>query len=129
MSKAVFYEPQRYHGILFQDFYTLITGKDDYRDDLATRQKESQKRGKKGKNQALPPTMQKSPVKKNDDALQLASQLNAADDEESDIMAFSEANEDDSDEDDYDSEVDEYDSDRAKDKYRQRKRDEKKPYN
>lgn len=44
-------------------------------------------------------------------------------------MAFSEANEDDSDEDDYDSEVDEYDSDRAKDKYRQRKRDEKKPYN
>lgn len=73
--------------------------------------------------------MQKSPVKKNDDALQLASQLNAADDEESDIMAFSEANEDDSDEDDYDSEVDEYDSDRAKDKYRQRKRDEKKPYN
>lgn len=46
--------------------------------------------------------------------------------EDSDIMAFSQ---EDSDDDDYDSEVDSYDAERAKDKYRQRKRDEKKPYN
>lgn len=41
-------------------------------------------------------------------------------------MGFSQ--EDDSD-DNYDSEIDEVDSDRVNDKYRQRKRDEKKPFN
>lgn len=44
VSKQVFYEPQRYHAILFSDFYTLITGKDDYRDNLVGRIKENNKK-------------------------------------------------------------------------------------
>lgn len=47
----MFYEPNRYHAILFQDFYTLITGKDDYREDLQGREqnKNTKEKGKKGK--------------------------------------------------------------------------------
>lgn len=52
VSKQVFYEPQRYHAILFEHFYTLITGKDNYRDDLATRTKDAEKKGKKGAKKA-----------------------------------------------------------------------------
>jgi hypothetical protein len=44
VSKQIFYEPQRYHAILFSDFYTLITGKDDYRDNLVGRIKENNKK-------------------------------------------------------------------------------------
>jgi len=60
--------------------------------------------------------------------LQLAKTLNV-NDEESDIMAFSQEDSDDDDDSDYDSEFDDYDETKANDKWRQRKRDEKKPYN
>jgi len=105
VSKQVFYEPQRYHAILFEHFYTLITGKDDYRNDLAERIKEAEKKGKKDAKKI-------NTVKvKNDDALQLAASLNQS--TESDPMAFSEEEEDDG----YDS-SDEEDEVKAADKYR-----------
>lgn len=73
VGKQVFYEPQRYHAILFQDFYTLITGKSDYRDNLADRLKNAEKQGKRGGRTILPEKINNK-VKNsvNDDALQLA---------------------------------------------------------
>jgi hypothetical protein len=71
VSKQVFYEPQRYHAILFQDFYTLITGKNDYRDDLALRTKNADKKGKRG-GQRQVTAAGKPKNNNNDDALQLA---------------------------------------------------------
>lgn len=73
VGKQVFYEPQRYHAILFQDFYTLITGKSDYRDNLADRIKKGEKQGKRGGRTILPEKINNK-VKNsvNDDALQLA---------------------------------------------------------
>jgi hypothetical protein len=91
VSKQVFYEPQRYHAILFQDFYTLITGKDDYRDDLAARQKDAAKRDRK-KDKKKPDRGQDQASPSKDDALNLAQQLNVPQDDsedDSDIMAFS----------------------------------------
>lgn len=71
VSKQVFYEPQRYHAILFSDFYTLITGKDDYRENLTARLKERDK--KQGKKTG---TAKKATEVAHDDALQLAAELN-----------------------------------------------------
>lgn len=73
VGKQVFYEPQRYHAILFQDFYTLITGKSDYRDNLADRLKNAEKQGKRG-GRTIPTEKNNTKVKNsvNDDALQLA---------------------------------------------------------
>ncbi len=116
VSKQVFYEPQRYHAILYSDFYTLITGKDDYRENLASRLKEKDKKcGKKAS------TVAKKVTKvANDDALQLAVALNQDDSEsESDPLEFS--SEDNSDSDEL--------VDQSADKYKQRRREEKKPYN
>ena len=133
VSKQVFYEPQRYHAILFQDFYTLITGKDDYREDLAQRTKNADKKTKGKQSKSIPQAQrteapkQVKQVRDQDDALHLAANLNnQADAEESDPMAFSQE----SDDDDFDdSDTDEDLASGSGDKYRQRKRDEKKPYN
>jgi hypothetical protein len=65
----VFYEPQRYHAILWEHFYTLITGKVDYREDVSTRVAQETKN-------------QKAKTKKvtKQDALQAASSLNETSD-------------------------------------------------
>ena len=101
VSKQVFYEPQRYHAILYQDFYTLITGKDDYRDDLQNREQ-----GKNAKANSKPDKNKKRQANQTDDRKDGPFVDPKA--EESDIMQFSEAQSDDDDDDidDYDSELD-----------------------
>lgn len=122
VSKQVFYEPQRYHAILYQDFYTLITGKDDFRDDLQSREQ-----GKNAKANQKPDKNKKRKANQTEDRKDGPFVDPKA--EESDIMQFSEAqsDEDEDDIDEYDSELD-FDPTQANNKYKQRLRDEKKPY-
>lgn len=89
----------------------MITGKDDYRDDLASRTKEAEKKGKKTafKQEKL---HNNHSVKKNetvhrevDDALHLAKTLNNEESDSSDPMAFSEESDDDNSFDESNSEV------------------------
>lgn len=69
VAKQVFYEPQRYHGCLWEHFYQLITGKTDYREVLDQRGKPVKK--KKAKHS-----------KEEEDALSLAESLNQSSDSE-----------------------------------------------
>jgi len=77
ICKQVFYEPQRYHAILWEHFYTLITGRVDYREDVASRVQQEAKN-------------QKQKAKKGPSTLQAPPSLENSSDQSSDIMAFSE---------------------------------------
>lgn len=47
----VFHEPQRYHHILFEHFYLMVTG-EDYRQRIVSMQAEAQKAAEEAKAQA-----------------------------------------------------------------------------
>jgi hypothetical protein len=100
----------------------LITGKDDYRDDLQQREQ-----GKTAKANQNPKA--KKRAERDHQPEKNSGPFAEAKAEESDIMQFSEANSDEDldDVDSYDSEMD-FDPTQANNKYKQRLRDEKKPY-
>jgi hypothetical protein len=51
VAKQVFYEPQRYHACLWEHFWQLITGTNNYRQIIEDRKKppKKDKKGKKSK--------------------------------------------------------------------------------